>query len=30
MKLTEAAVKKAGELIEKEQINFPDKKLFRN
>lgn len=28
MKLTEAAVKKAGELIDKEQINFPDKRLF--
>lgn len=28
MKLTEAAVKKAGELIEKEQISFPDKRLF--
>jgi len=28
MKLTESAVKKAGELIEKEQIAFPDKRLF--
>ena len=28
MKLTESAIKKAGELIDIEQLNFPDKRLF--